>query len=334
MIRKYIKERRSWIGLFLFLQILLISIAYLDPTIPVKSIGYILFLSLIIFIFFLTFRYQKEAKFYCELEERENNLDITSIVVAESPFEKVIEETLIGQIEVLKKEVAQNEMSIEQEKEELLAWIHEIKTPLSAMHLMLERVNDEELQAQLTYEWLRIHLLLDQQLHSKRIAFMENDLYIEPLDVKEVIFGEIKPLQYWCMQKGIGFDIDLEVKEVLSDGKWLAFIMRQLLSNAVKYSEKSDIIIRSYREDGKPTLSVEDHGRGIEAKDVPRIFEKGFTSTAKHEEQSATGMGLYLAEKAAQALLISIEVHTQPEKGTTFTLTFPKENEFVDVIGM
>lgn len=73
---------------------------------------------------------------------------------------------------------------------------------------------------------LRIHLLLDQRLHQRRIPFIENDLYIENTDLETIIFDEIKTPQSWCIQKGIGFDIHLEVTEVLSDAKWLAFIMK------------------------------------------------------------------------------------------------------------
>lgn len=91
-----------------------------------------------------------------------------------------------------------------QEKDELLAWIHEIKTPLTAMHLIIERLENREVKANLTFEWLRIHLLLDQQLHQKRIFFIENDMYIEHLDLESLIFNEIKTLQAWCMQKILG----------------------------------------------------------------------------------------------------------------------------------
>ena len=75
-------------------------------------------------------------------------------------------------------------MTLEQEKDELLSWIHEVKTPLTAMHLMIDRLDDETMKTHLTYEWLRIHLLLDQQLHQKRIPFIENDLYIENIDLE------------------------------------------------------------------------------------------------------------------------------------------------------
>ena len=80
---------------------------------------------------------------------------------------------------------------------------------------------------------------------------MENDLYIEEADLEIFIKRRLKALQSWCMQKGIGFEVELEVATVLTDAKWLGFIIRQLLTNAVKYSEASDIIIKSYWKDGQ-----------------------------------------------------------------------------------
>lgn len=334
MIKKYLIERLSWIILFLFLQLFIILVSYFDSTIPLDPIVYIVFLSLIIFTIFLIIRYNKETKFYKSIEAWENNLDLTSISTPESPFEKIIENSVTNQTELLKQIASQNLMSLELEKDELLSWIHEVKTPLTAMRLMIDRLENETLKAHLIYEWLRIHLLLDQQLHQKRIPFIENDLYIENTDLKALIIKEIKDLQSWCIQKGIGFDLHIEVNEVLSDAKWLAFIIRQLLTNAIKYSEASDIIIKSYQKNEQTILEVEDFGRGIDLKDLPRIFDKGFTSTAKHQDNAATGMGLYLAKKVAKPLLINIDVHSKLGIGTTFTLIFPKRNQFLNITGM
>ncbi|MFK9094724.1 sensor histidine kinase [Bacillus salipaludis] len=334
MIRKYLVERRSWIFLFLFIQALIFFVAYLDTALPLMPFFYIVFLSTLVFSFFLIFRYHKETRFYKSLTEWENSLDLTTIAVPETPFEKMIEQCIVNQTELLKKDATENLLMLEQEKDDLLAWIHEVKTPLTAMHLMIDRMDDERMKAQLTHEWLRIHLLLDQQLHQKRLPFMENDLYIEETDLKTLLFKEIKTLQSWCMQKGIGFDVDLEVPTVLTDAKWLAFIIRQLLTNAVKYSESSDIMITSYQKAGQSILEVKDFGRGIDPKDMPRIFDKGFTSTTAHHDNAATGMGLYLTKRIAKPLLIDINIHSQLGEGTTFTLTFPKSNEFVHIAGM
>ncbi|HEY4432742.1 MAG TPA: sensor histidine kinase [Paenibacillus sp.] len=329
MIKKYLLERSSWIILVLFTNLFILFVTYMDPSIPFSSVLYLVSLSMFFFLMFLILRYPKETRFYKSLAEREDDLDLTSITTPESPFEKIIEESITNQAKWLKQAASHNQMTLEQEKDELLSWIHEVKTPLTAMHLMIERIEDDGMKKNLTYEWLRIHLLLDQQLHQRRIPFIENDLYIEHIDLETLIFGEIKTLQSWCIQKGIGFELNLEVAEVLSDAKWLAFILRQLLTNAVKYSEASDITVNTYRQDEHIVLEVKDSGRGIDPKDLPRIFDRGFTSTTVHRDNAATGMGLYLAKKAAQSLLIIIGVGSRLGSGTTFTLTFPLKNEFV-----
>lgn len=329
----YLKERRSWILLFLLLQLLVVFIAYIDSAVPIMSILYYVFLSAILFVIFILIRYQTEMKFYQELEEAEDLLDFSDRELL-SPFEGIVAESITHHFENLKKTVSENERRLDEEKDELLSWIHEVKTPLTALRLMVDRLEDQTLKKEMTYEWLRIHLLLDQQLHRKRIPFMENDLYIEEADLESVIFGEVKTLQSWCIQKGIGFDIDLECNEVMTDAKWLAFILRQILTNAVKYSESSDVLIRSKQLDGQVILEIADEGRGIDSRDLPRIFEKGFTSTAHHQDNAATGMGLYLAKKAAQPLKIRIDVESASGTGSTFTLTFPKRNEFVQITGM
>lgn len=268
------------------------------------------------------------------MKDWDDKYDITYIEQADRPFEKIIEEHITSQTEQYKNKLAKYQVDLEQEKDELLSWIHEVKTPLTTMQLMIDRIDDKTLKAQLMYEWLRIDLLLDQQLHQKRIPFIKNDLHIEKTALQPLIHTEIKGLQSWCLQKGIGFDLSLQVTVVMSDAKWLGFIMRQLLTNAVKYSDASDIMIKSYSSKNQTKLEIKDFGRGIDPKDVSRIFDKGFTSTTKHQDQAATGMGLYLTQKVAQYLLIQIDVMSKINEGTTFTLTFPKKNEFVHITSM
>ncbi|WP_160724344.1 sensor histidine kinase [Bacillus sp. USDA818B3_A] len=334
MIKIFLKERRSWIVLFIVLQLLVLLTGYIDSAIPLTSLLYIVFLSAIIFVIFLCFRFHTETKFYAELTGWENNLDLTNMTEAVSPFEKIVEQSIVNQTELLKRTISNNLLTVEQEKDELLSWIHEVKTPMTAMHLMIDRLEEGSLKSQLAHEWLRIHLLLDSQLHQKRLPFMENDLFIEEISLKTLLFKEIKTLQTWCMQKGIGFEVELEAHSVLTDAKWLAFIIRQLLTNAVKYSEAGDIIIRSFMEDGRTKLMIEDFGRGIDPKDLPRIFDKGFTSTTVHHDNTSTGMGLYLTERIAKSLLIHVDVMSELGVGSRFLLTFPRKNEFGAISGM
>lgn len=334
MLRLFLKERKSWISFYVFLHAFIIFVAYLDSSIPVTSIIYIVFLSFLMFVIFLIARYQKETRFFKGLDEWENTLDLSQIPPTDGPFEEIIKKSVYQQTELLKNQINQHQQSLEYEKDQLLAWIHEVKTPLTAMHLIIGRLPDEKTRAGLTHEWLRIHLLLDQQLHQKRLYFIENDLFIEKLDLHALLIPEIKTLQSWCIQNGIGFDINLSEREILTDAKWLAFILRQLLTNAVKYSTHSDINIRSFKQNGHIVIEIQDFGRGIEPRDLTRIFEKGFTSTSTHQDHAATGMGLYLAKKAADSLFIQISVQSTPGIGTTFSLTLPNRNDFVRITGM
>ncbi len=334
MIFRYIRERLSWLLLIFILQILALFVGYIDPTIPFTSVIYYTFLSTLVTVLFFFIRYPRETSFFKQMEDRHFDLDLSSLPEAQRPFEKIIEENMAEELAHLKEEASSLQKASEQEKDDLLAWIHEVKTPLTAMYLMIQRLEDARSKQQFTYEWLRVHLLLDQQLHQKRIPFIENDLYVEKVELEPLIFNEIKTLQSWCMQKGIGFDLAIKEKEVLSDAKWLTFIIRQFLTNAVKYSESTDIEVKTEIHQGHMQLIIQDHGRGIDPKDLPRIFDKGFTSTSDHNDGKATGMGLYLAGKVAASLKIELNVNSILHKGTTAFLTFPNQNDFVHITSM
>jgi len=335
MIKSYLIEKRSWVILFLSIHLFILFVAYIDQSIPFHSIAYIVFLSVILFTIFIIIRYKTETRFYRSLDKRDTDLDISTLPDARSPIERIVLNSILNQTEQLKHATAHSQTLIEQEKDDLLSWIHEVKTPLTAMNLIIDRLEDERTKAELTYEWMRIQHLLDSQLFQKRLQFIENDLLIENLDLRKIVYKEIRELQSWCIQKRIGFDLQLDITEVVSDAKWLSFIIRQLLTNAVKYSGDSDIILSSRPlPNGHIILTIQDFGRGIDPKDLPRIFDKGYTSVVEHTDNAATGMGLYLAKKAAKPLMIDIGVDSKLNEGTRFTLTFPKKNDFVEVISM
>ncbi|WP_217585859.1 sensor histidine kinase [Lentibacillus saliphilus] len=334
MIKPFLKERLSWIGFFIFTQFFVLLVGYLDASIPFKSMLYIVFLTSLFFIMFIIVRYHQETRFYRELKHHSHSFDLTTVPEAKYAFERISTDMIHQQNDTYKRQLDELHTRVERDMDDTLSWIHEVKTPLTTMQLIIDRVEDTELRAQLMYEWLRIHLLLDQQLHQRRMPFIRNDLYIEKTNLESLLFQEIKALKLWCMQKGIGFDVNLQETEVLTDAKWFAFMVRQILTNAVKYSEASDIVIEGCSENERCVLIIEDHGRGIDAKDLPRIFDQGFTNTSAHHDKAATGMGLYLTKQVADSLHIDIQVASTLGKGTTFKLTFPKENDFVHITSM
>ncbi|GGA90882.1 sensor histidine kinase [Ornithinibacillus halotolerans] len=334
MIKDFIVERLTWILFIGMLLGLFLLVGYLDPSLHFNSILYVVFLSLILFLLFLFIQYRRESSYYRRLKDWDPQVDMEIIQDGNTPFERIVEHAIKQQVNFSKHEISRHIIHIEQEKDELLAWIHEVKTPLTTIKLMLEKVEDQKLKEQLMFEWLRIHLLLDQQLHHRRLPSMENDLYIEQIDIERIITQEIQGLKSWCFQKGIGFDLSLDKQMVLSDSKWLPFIIRQILTNAVKYSEQSDVEITSFSKNGHVVLTIRDYGRGIAVKDLPRIFEKGFTSTTDHKDHQATGMGLFLTKKVSQALKIKITIDSSYGKGTTVSLIFPRKNDFLEISSM
>ena len=334
MIIKFLKERRSWILFFIGLQLMIFLVGYMDASIPTLSIMYVVFLSMVFFLLFLIIRCNRETKFYREWRDWDLMDEMNAAPEARTPFEHITVQQAQTQKNHYKILLETRLNQLEMEKDELLSWMHEIKTPLTAMQLMIDRVEDKQLASQLRYEWLRVHLLIDQQLHQRRIPSIKNDLFIEKTSLKPIIYQEIKALQSWCMQKGIGFDVTLPETEIYTDEKWLGFILRQLLTNAVKYSESADIVISSEKQQEQVILTIRDFGRGIDQRDLPRIFDKGFTSTADHNNSASTGMGLYLAKKVTDSLNIRMQVISRLHEGTTFTLTFPKQNEFNELTSM
>ena len=258
---------------------------------------------------------------------------VDSLPKGESSFEVRMTSIMEELILVNNEELNQLKVQHLEENDRILSWIHEVKTPLTAMRLIIDAVKERPLQEKLEVEWLRIHLLLDQQLHHTRLTSLEKDYLVENVPLQKLIHAEIKELQAWCMQKGIGFEIDLLQDEVLSDQKWLAFILRQLLSNAVKYSESdTEIHIFSRKDEtGHTVLTVKDFGSGITKGDLPRIFEKSFTGTTGRNTGASTGMGLYLAKNATDRLGIRIAVDSRVDEGSAFLLRFPVKNEMTKI---
>ena len=324
----YLKEKLSWITFFIFCLIWMNILLYLDVGFThVVSTMYLNATLLFFFICFLVWRYFIEMNLVKKLTDTPRKfLHIEDLILS-----KLNESEL--EIERYK-----NDLSIQflEDRDQHLAWIHEVKTPLTAMKLMIEDL-PQNTRKPLELEWLRIHLLLDQTLHTLRLANIEQDTVLDNVALYPIVLQEIKELQSWCFAKNLAIEADdiedIEVT-VLTDQKWLSFIIRQILSNAVKYSHKGDTISIYVTIDyaGHQKLHVQDTGDGIDPADLPRIFQKSFTGSTGRKQSASTGMGLYLAQNAAKKLGISIDVHSAVNEGSTFTLTFPNANEFVKTL--
>lgn len=333
----FIRERIAWIGFFIFIIVMLNMLFLLDVGLNSVSIWYVNVSLLVSFSFFLMWRYIFEVgKLKDFLGNMDSHLDDAHKGgLALTPFQDVCFRKVEDILDEKNRELNQAKVQLQEYSDELLAWVHEVKAPLTTINLMLEHVEDLQLRRKLENEWLRLHLLVDQQLHLTRLASIEKDNYLNKVELKPIVYKEIRDLQAWCIEKGIGFEVDELTESVTTDPKWLAFIVRQILSNAIKYSPASSeiTIFTELDPTGATLLHIKDVGIGIPLEDLPRIFQKSYTGTAGRESSQSTGMGLYLAYNVAQKIGIRINVQSSVGEGSLFTLRFPLQNEYIKLTG-
>lgn len=217
-------------------------------------------------------------------------------------------------------------------------WVHQIKTPISAMKLLLEAereelgqlmCDDEQSQCLLSDnmdsfedELFRIEEYVGMALQYQRVSSTENDFVLEKVSVDGVIRDTIKKYAKIMIRRHIGMNYSGTVQEVYTDGKWLAFILEQLLSNAIKYTPQGFVKIETAKKANWFFITIKDTGIGIKAEDLPRVFEKGYTGYNGHADKKATGIGLYLCRQMADKLGHTIRMESEIGKGTKVWIGF------------
>lgn len=208
------------------------------------------------------------------------------------------------------------ESAADQEKGAMLEyytlWAHQIKTPIAALRLLLQSEETEWSRDALA-ELFRVEQYVEMVLSYLRLGSTTNDFVIQEYPLEGIVRQAVRKYAPLFIRKKIQLEMEPLPSKVLTDEKWLCFVVEQILSNALKYTPKGKITIRE--EPGK-ALVIEDTGIGIAPEDLPRIFEKGFTGRNGREDKRATGLGLYLCREVLQKLSHKMRIDSQPGKGT------------------
>lgn len=194
-------------------------------------------------------------------------------------------------------------------------WVHQIKTPVSVMRMMLQAEDTEEHHA-LQTELFRIEQYAEMALAYTRLDSSSRDLVIRETPLDPVIRAAIRKYAPLFIRKKIRIVYDGTDAATVIDEKWVQFILEQLLSNAVKYTDTGAVTVTVSGQ----AIRIADTGKGIAPEDLPRIFEKGYTGKLGRADQQATGIGLYLCKKAADRLNIRLTAESEYGKGSAFTL--------------
>ncbi|HLR20221.1 MAG TPA: sensor histidine kinase [Staphylococcus sp.] len=327
----FFRSRLNWILWLILLHFIFLLIAYLDYDISVSSIFYIIILNLGISAIFLLYTYIKEVKFFKHLENHIEPEELKHKGLADTPFQQEMVNYLYDQITNQKALVTNQKKQIQSTEVSLTDFVHDIKTPVTAMKLLIEKEQDTERKHALLYEWTRINNMLDRQLFLTRLEFQNNDMYFEHVSLKRLIIEEIQITRYISQSKGIDYDLDFEAEyKVYTDVKWCRMMIRQIISNAIKYSENSTVHVKAHIIKNHVTLEITDEGRGISKKDLPRIYDKGFTSTGYRNETTSSGIGLYLVSNVKDKLGVQVKITSEVQIGTKVTFLFPNQNELVE----
>lgn len=294
---------------------------------------YIPIITLGLYIVGITIEYLVKKQFYTNLimtlEELEDKYLITEIVKSPSFIEGKI---LNNSLEQIDKSMIENvnkyKYMLEDYKEYIELWIHEIKLPIATSKMIIEN-NKNEVTKSIDEELEKIENYIEQALFYARSNTVEKDYYIRKFNLQDIVNESIKKNKNILIAEKISLNIHELDMTINTDSKWIIFILNQIIQNSVKYKKSGETSqIEIYAKQGKEsiTLYIKDNGIGIKKGEVTRVFEKGFTGTnGRDANKKSTGIGLYLCKKLCNKLGIAIELNSVQDEGTEVRLVFPKD---------
>lgn len=322
----YIYKTRFFIAFFVIETalssgiLLLNNIAYEEIIYAVCIMG---FIALVAFIcgFYLFYRSYKELK------SVEKNIGIlaedlpTPSGCIEEEYQVLIKKFAFYYNTVLDK----NTNTFKEMEEYYTMWIHQIKTPIAAMKLLLQ---EKAAEFDVSYEQaqlFRIEQYAEMALHYMRLGSESTDFVIKKVNLHNVVKDAVHKYARMFIQKKIKLDFkDFDIS-VISDEKWIGFVIEQIFSNAIKYTNKGKVSVDCKESGNCVTLFIEDTGAGINSADLPRICEKGYTGYNGHNSYNgkfSTGIGLYMCSKIIKKLSHKMEIESEEGKGTTVKIIF------------
>ena len=325
----YIKLRIPFFLLLLLTCFLFPFLQYLYGY-KVEAAWYGVQIELFVALVIICIDYRMQKQKYAKLLERYSHISVygTQTIAPSNCIEKGYEEIIKSLREKAKESSDQIEIRHQGQIEYFTMWVHQIKTPISALSLLLDNTEIESSsKGSMKQEVFKIEQYAGLVLEYLRIDNMSNDLILSPYELDGIVRKVVKKFSTIFIHKRNSLIMDDLKSKVLTDERWLGFLIEQILSNALKYTNQGTI--RIYEEKDyidRVVLVIEDTGIGIKAEDIPRIFERGYTGLNGRMNQKATGIGLYLSKKVADRLSCSIAVSSKVREGTKVSIIFPKDN--------
>lgn len=285
-------------------------------SLPLEAVFYATLLACAFLFAICILNFISFYKRYSLLKDLEKNIELNEFTFPDT------KDLIIKEYEELIKKLTKNRLDITNEKDRIFndmidyytIWAHQIKTPIAAMKLLLQS-EKSDLNGELLDQLFKIEQYVEMVLGYLRTENMNSDLHIKTYSLDYIVKQTIRKYSKLFIREKIKLNYENLDRNILTDEKWLVFVLEQILSNALKYTNDGEISI--YMDDKLPdTLVIEDTGIGIEEEDLPRIFEKGFTGFTGRADKKSTGIGLFLCKKILNNLSHTIRIESKVDKGT------------------
>lgn len=314
----YLKKNRFVIGGLLTFLAIFCTVFVLYGK-PLEAVVYGLLLCLVLTVVLLAVGFVGYYKKIWQLSQLQKMLPELprefpkSASVGEELYQKMMME--LGQ------ECQRQANEYAKHREELLdyytLWVHQIKTPIAAMRLLMQ--SEGQSHVLLEMELFKIEQYVEMVLGYLRCESMSSDLSFREYKLDGLVRQAVRKYKKLFILQRITLEYEPLNVSVLTDEKWLVFVLEQLLSNALKYTPRGKITICMTESEAK-TLVIRDTGIGIAPEDISRVFERGFTGRNGRRDKRSTGIGLYLVKKILDKLSHGIRIESCPGEGTAVYL--------------
>lgn len=310
---------------FYFLQLAVVLLVFwLDGFERLQTALYAWLLSTCIYVGYLFYRYMTNRSFYQQLANPPTTLDDLQIKQQAAPLPKSLEQLQSQLIRHYRQKLHNYKYKLDHHINFINQWVHQMKTPLSVIHLMTQERDDEFVES-INDEVDRLKKGLEMVLYSSRLDTFERDFFVESLNLYTVVRTVTSNQKRLFIRNRVYPEVAIDPGIIItSDEKWLSFVLMQITTNAVRYTGKrgGKIIFRATQDGDKTVLEIQDFGVGIAKSDLPRVFDPYFTGENGREFQESTGMGLYLVKQICDKLGHQVEVESAVNVGTTIRIYF------------
>lgn len=319
---KYIYQYRYTALFFLMFSVIFAVILLMYDTIP-EAVLYAFLLCSAIGIVSIIIGFVRFKKHYTLLDDIFINLPfmIEKLPAPENPYQEIFQKIIVRMSEISSENITRLKNTQQDSMEYFTAWVHQIKTPISAMQMILQS-EDTEKNRILLSELFRIEQYAEMALYYLRLDSTSTDFVIGRYNIDIIVKKAVHRYAPQFISRKIRLVYNPVTAEVLTDEKWLLFIIEQLLSNAAKYTIKGTVTL-TFADN---ILTVADTGIGISPEDLPRIFEKGYTGMSGRRDRKSTGLGLYLCKRSADKLGHKLSVKSEVGRGTEFYIDLSHKN--------